>query len=165
MAALLDIPRELRDHIIGLAVLSGRPAPIGSSIIHDASGLTRAQIIEVYFASRNEIKRSHDALERNPGRGRSYALDLMLAKEEVLRPTWILVPAYTKHVDSVDVTVRIAGAMSALPAYHKCNRWHSMFGGGGGGPPGVVWLFYNALERFLKAGPVGRTLDPEAGRV
>ncbi|RYP42899.1 hypothetical protein DL770_011941 [Monosporascus sp. CRB-9-2] len=150
MAVLLNIPRELRDLIIRLVLLSGRPAPID---YHDASSLNRQLHRE-----------TKDALERIPGRGRSYSLDLMLAREELLWPTWTLLPAYAQHVDSVDVTVRVVGGMrGALPTYHKLNRWHSIFSGADGGPPVAVWLFYSVLERFLKAGPVGRTLDPKLG--
>ncbi|RYP13070.1 hypothetical protein DL767_010943 [Monosporascus sp. MG133] len=187
MTVLLEIPRELRDLIIRLVLLSGRPAPID---YRDASRLTRAPIEDVYFASwhgssgiRYEPKsttpaatplllvnrqlhlETKHALERIPERGRSYSLDLMLVKEELLWPTWTLVPAYAQHVDSVDVRVRVVGAsaMRVLPGFHKWNQWHSIFAGGDGGPPLAVWLFYSVLERFLKAGPVGRTLDPKLG--
>ncbi|RYP46324.1 hypothetical protein DL769_011402 [Monosporascus sp. CRB-8-3] len=175
MAVLLYIPRELRDLIIGLVLLPGRPAPID----HDASGLTRAPIVDVYFASWNESNRvmyepesttpaatplllvnrqphseTKDALERIPGRGRSYALDLVLAKEEVLWPTWTLVPAYSQHVDSVDVTVRIVDAMGALPVYHKWDQWHSIFGGGDAALQG--WFGYSTASWAFLEGRASR---------
>ncbi|RYO97635.1 hypothetical protein DL764_007272 [Monosporascus ibericus] len=162
-----------------------RSAPID---YHDASGLKRTPIEDVYFISwygstgiryepksttpaatplllvnRQLHRETKDALERIPGRGRSYSLDFMLAKEELLWLTWTLVPAYAQHVDSIDVTVRVVGAMRVLPAFHKWNQWHSIFSGGDGGPPVAVWLFYSVLERFLKAGSVGRALDPKLG--
>ncbi|RYP52909.1 hypothetical protein DL768_002005 [Monosporascus sp. mg162] len=156
------------DHLTSIIKRNAKPEEIAASIAFLLSNESKFVTTQEWMSTSHHVNRqlhreTKDALERIPGRGLSYSLDLMLAKEELLWPTWTLVPAYAQHVDSVDVTVRVVDARRALPAVHKWNQWHSIFGGGDGGPPMAVWLFYSVLERFLKAGPVGKTLDPKLG--
>lgn len=68
------------------------------------------------LANRQLRNETEKALERIPGQGRNYTLDLMMIEERELWPTWTHVPAYTQHLDSIDVTVRIVGSLgSASP--------------------------------------------------
>ncbi|KAH7342516.1 hypothetical protein BKA65DRAFT_293137 [Rhexocercosporidium sp. MPI-PUGE-AT-0058] len=166
--SLLQIPRELRDKILSLVVLSTMVTPPESP---DNPG-DREELKDVkcngWFAgcgvfyqkdtqmkgiptlAINQQLRSETlsimTLLKLPGL-RSYKLDVMIVEDCDLWPTWLYVPTMTTRVEEVRATFRIHGASP---------RRYCGFSGGDGGPPVIVWSFYNLLERFLQVGPVSR---------
>jgi len=77
---------------------------------------------------------------------RSYVLDVAIADEKKLWPTWLYAPVLSTRVDKVYAAIRTIG-------YFK-GPGHSIFEGGG--PRQITMSFWNLVERFLRVGPVGR---------
>lgn len=169
MDSLLGIPRELRDNIIELILLSTHIPPDypGTALRH------RVPLIDIDYRSWeygpcNNLYEKQDfvpaslplllvnrqlcmetkaALQRLP-EGHSYLLDVMLVDEAELWPTWLSVPVLVDRVDSVLAKFRIFGNLQ--------DDYHSVIDPGDASPPQLVWCFYSLLERFLRRGPVGQ---------
>jgi hypothetical protein len=172
MLSLLDIPRELRDHIIELVLCSNRAPPESPSTasqdrfeLHDIRyiswdyGPTHNKYerqdyitsLPLLLVNRQLSAETKSALARLSTK-HSYNLDVMFVNEAELWPTWLLVPALSNHVDRVAATFRIFG--------HWDRKSRSALGIGNASPPQIVWCFYSLMERFLRRGPVG---EREAG--
>ncbi|KAF2427831.1 hypothetical protein EJ08DRAFT_651237 [Tothia fuscella] len=65
-----------------------------------------------------------------------YDIDIVVADQGVLIPTWTRLSMLSRRVRSVKTTFRIAG---------------------NGGPPIIAWAFYYLLRRFLVLGPMARS--------
>ena len=166
--SLLDIPRELRDRILELAICAklDAPRPPGEAGISTRKRLTDIGY-KVWHADENVLylpktvapaslsllltnRQIHDETTetmKRTGAASRYELDLMLVDEHMLLPTWVCVPSFCERVTSVHTTLRICGGYPG--------RFRSIFTGGDGGPPKIVWRFYSVLERFLQCGPMG----------
>ncbi|KAG4439722.1 hypothetical protein IFR05_004800 [Cadophora sp. M221] len=166
---LLQIPRELRDHILSLLVLSTAVvAPPESPVNPDdreklddigrrgwsSGGIvlyskdTQMKGIPTLAINQQLRKETLAVISHlNLPSLRSYKLDVMIVEDTSLWPTWLYVPTTTTMVEEVHVTFRIMGASTR----RRCG-----YSGGDGGPPEIIWAFYNLLERFLLVGPVAR---------
>lgn len=151
MSLILEMPRELRDKILTLVVLSTIVSPPESPEYttdkqdreqqcddtsclswYNSQGVryqkdTRMKgipTLQVNRQLRNETLAVINHLKL-PGL-RSYKLDVMLVNESELWPTWLYVPTSTTRVEEVHATFRIIG---------PSKKRRSGFSGGDGGPP------------------------------
>lgn len=131
MTVLLTIPRETRDAIIELVLFSGRPAPVdynyvsiparttsedidyqsslGSrGVMYESETMTPAAT-PLLLANRQLHAETKGVLERMPGGGHKYSLDLMFVQERELWPTWTSLP-------TLDVTIRVMGGHDKVGA-------------------------------------------------
>ncbi|KAE9377715.1 hypothetical protein N431DRAFT_434861 [Stipitochalara longipes BDJ] len=169
MPTLLTIPRELRDKIFTLIV-----SPYVPELQDISDPSNRATLddykYDKYFHGRNVLYIEHpkkidtaslllvnrqlhtetlDVIRVLPTK-HSYFLDIIIAEEKNLWPTWLYVPVLTTRVDRVYAQIRSIG----FPTHKR-----GLFNGGAGGPPSMTWALYNLIERFLKVGPVGRQAE------
>jgi hypothetical protein len=170
MPTLLTIPRELRDKILSLIVSPYVPDPQDISDSSNRAILDDFQSVSPYFHGDNVLYIEHpkqtdmaslllvnrqlhtetlDAIRILPTK-HSYILDLMIAEEHNLWPTWLYMPALTTRVDRVYCQIRSIG----FPTHKR-----GLFSGGCGGPPAMTWALFNLIERFLNVGPVGRQAE------
>ncbi|KAL5328757.1 hypothetical protein ACEPPN_002261 [Leptodophora sp. 'Broadleaf-Isolate-01'] len=167
--SILHIPRELRDHILSLVVLStavvappespvnpderenlrdikNRGWSMGGSVLYTKD--TQMKGIPTLAINRQLRMETLAVISHlNLPSLRSYKLDVMIVEDNLLWATWLYVPTTTTMVEEVHVTFRTMGASPT----RSCG-----YNGGDGGPPRIVWDFYHLLERFLLVGPVGR---------
>ncbi|KAH8896120.1 hypothetical protein GQ53DRAFT_761084 [Thozetella sp. PMI_491] len=87
-----------------------------------------------------------------------YTLDVIIAKDRTLWPTWTSVPVLTRNVDTVYTKFRIID----LDDKQSPKRFH--YPPGNGGPCPAVWFFYGLLTSFAKYGPLN-TVRREKGVV
>ncbi|PVH79979.1 hypothetical protein DL98DRAFT_209553 [Cadophora sp. DSE1049] len=169
---LLQIPRELRDKILGFVLLSTIFAP--PEFPNDANDREELQdtICHGWFTGNGVLYQRDTRMKGIPTLAinrqlrtetlevmtlmklpslRSYKLDVMIVEDRELWPTWLYVPTTITRVEEVRATFRIMGAAEG----RRCG-----YGGGDGGPPLIVWSFFNLLERFLLVGPVSRQEKP-----
>jgi len=99
MSSLLDIPREIRDIIFKLVLTATPP-------IH--AHPTATSLLATNHQLHVETKES---LLRLLGKGKLYRLDLLLFQEQDLRATWTFLPAHTRHIDTVEVDLRMEGGI------------------------------------------------------
>lgn len=172
MPTLLELPRELRDKILSLVLSHHTPAP---QDISDTSN--RAEFGDVSFSwpeGRNVLYIEHpkmrdstsllllnrqlhketlETIQRLPSK-HSYVLDVIIAEESKLWPTWLYAPVLTTRVDQVYAAIRTIGC-------HK--KGFGLFEGGG--PYVITYAFWNLVNRFLKVGPVGRRTKKDDKRI
>lgn len=175
----MDLPRELRDEICTEVLLTSYAPP---DINQSFDALTESRVIykkPILRASSREIlydpsnttttisslvlvnKQLHDeALSILNRLFKTYEMDLVIADEIVLLPTWTLLPHQrTTAVDTVNVNFRIAGIYDKKKTYPS--QFYGGFVCGDGGGPAMKWQLYAVLERFIRAGPDGETEDPD----
>jgi hypothetical protein len=106
---------------------------------------------------------------------RVYELDVIILDEILPILTWLRVPIHTTNLDKIEVKFRISGCYDENKGARRRSeddssysspyaQWstYTGFRGGCGAGPAMSWQIYSILERFLKAGPVGRTgIDKE----
>lgn len=173
--SLLEIPREIRDKILGFVVLSTINSPPEIPVNSDNGELLpRDDVVrrqgyscfvgyDALYSHQKGLQRkgiptltiNHQlrretlvimSLLKLPSL-RSYKLDVMIIEDDFLWPTWTYVPTTTKMVEEVRVTFRnLDASPRRRTGYHH----------GDGGPGHLIWSFRDLLERFLHAGPVGR---------
>lgn len=170
--SLLQLPRELRDRILILAISTPVTAPTTHIEAGDRVQLQRPLPFirdqEYFHGSHvkypppfNRIaniptllvnRQLHDettaAIELLPTK--QYVLDVMLVELEYLWPTWLSIPDLASTVDRVHTTFRIDPTGTKKEGFR----------GGDGGPPPITWAFYSLLAGFLKFGP---GLNPDQG--
>ncbi|KAF2498236.1 hypothetical protein BU16DRAFT_615311 [Lophium mytilinum] len=179
MPSLLSIPQELRDNIIELVLSSARLAPptissaettrctpatsgesgspdsgfmswpYGPSHVWLEKSVYRSNSYPLSLTNHQLADETAAALRRLSLLSLRYELDVMIANERDLLPTWLSVPVLATKLDVVNVTFRAMG----LEDEHKRSAWKS----GCTGPPVIMWCFYYLLEHVLKRGPVGQT--------
>lgn len=167
-ATLLNIPRELRDQILGLVVATHRAAPQDISLstpppqarreLHDIEYKSwrrgydvkyevdipgRAETIPTLLVNKQLMEETLKAIQDFREK-HSYEMDIMLLDEQSLWPTWLHLLEHTTRIDTIHATVRICGSYK---------KGHSSFRIGCGSPPGITWCFYSLLERILQLGP------------
>jgi hypothetical protein len=100
----------------------------------------------------NEVK---TVLRRMEGKI-DYDIDIIVADQAELLPTWTRIPVLSSRVRSVKATFRIAGD------YHlkESRLRRTSRGFHAGTPPYINWAFYNILHRLLLIGPVGKYIGP-----
>jgi hypothetical protein len=173
MSHLASLPRELRENIykhVLIAPVAAVPPDIDVAdellIDHEAFiGLTwESQVRYIKYATppspacisllllnrqiHNEVK---SVLRQMNGKI-DYDIDIIMADQAELLPTWIRLPALSSRVRSVKATFRIAGDFHLKESRaRKSNRGFRT-----GSPLPIIWAFYNVLHRFLVLGPVGR---------
>ncbi|KAK7915216.1 hypothetical protein PG985_012919 [Apiospora marii] len=173
MASFLDLPREIRDDILHHVLLLEHPAPAEREDEADRTPITditarcrlfkdsvlyekqtvRPMATALMLANRQLNNETQAALYRLPDQGRRFKVDIMFLEERELWVTFTHVPLCRTSLDQVDVTIRLVGTMRGFGAgfSHEKTIW-----AGDHGPPAVVFPFYYALERFLRAGPTGQ---------
>jgi hypothetical protein len=165
MVSLLSLPLEIREYIIQYAVTSSAPIidasnPGETKEYHDLDYTSRiggnglrypdrkhqtspcgllCANRQLYDETRHTLQRLHAA------KGNKYALNLLVASEDIFYPSYTDVPPPTRDVDELAITVGIFGA-SANPL--STNGF--MDKGGSTGP--AVWRLYSVLERFFRCG-------------
>lgn len=168
MPSLLDMPRELRDQILVLALSSPRSPPQDESQSQNRAVFTDDIKYQSWFGGRDVMYERHaipnrtetmptllvnhqlhyetlDAIAMIRGK-HSYELDVMVVNEVCVWPTWLYALEDTDRVDTLHATFRIQGPAGA--GYRR----RSGFRGGCGGPPLITWCFYSLIERFLRLG-------------
>ena len=176
MPSFLDLPREVRDNIIGFVLCTSTGTPYDGTATGQRTELNDIEYLswkarrEVNYAKQFPVTSTSqlllvnhqlhtettDAINRSPSK-HSYHLDVAIVNEEGLWPTWISVPALSTRVDKLHASFRVVGFL-----YQKGMR---LFQGHQGSPPDIVWAFYSLLERFLKCGPVGHRKSPTDRRI
>jgi hypothetical protein len=182
MPSLLDIPRELRDQICIYALLSPiAPPNIDSSfeelteprriygnprlrawskvVLYDPanSTITPPSLLFVNKQMRHETLSNLELINRLP----NCSMDLVIADEVVLLPTWTQIPyRHAPKFDTVDVTFRISGVHDKGKEYPF--GFYKGWKGGDGGGPAMGWQLYAVLERFIRGGTNAEMRTPEA---
>lgn len=161
---LLSLPQELRDFIIEQALTSRGDAPpqldkeAPTKEHDDLTYVSRIGGRGVLYTARDHLTspfslllvnhQLHDeteaALKRfRTAEGNKYDMDIILANEELIHPTWTSVPPLVRNVDSFAVTFRIFGIGD-----NNTNGFMDAEGSVGA----TVWRLYSVLERFLRCG-------------
>ncbi|KAJ9647882.1 hypothetical protein H2201_001248 [Coniosporium apollinis] len=172
MSSFLGLPRELRDQIYELVLDSPNAAPSSPKCYQGNSAELlkhETPYIESSYcnylpralpltASRSLLRLNHQVRNEtlamlsylSATRGSRYVLDIMIADEVRLYPTWLLIPstpAVNPHIDKVSVTFRIFG---------DCGEQRSGWQISDGGPGEMVWGLHALIQRFLSYGPEWR---------
>ena len=167
---ILIIPRELRDEIIDLVLLSGRIPPqrpdeklndrieLYECPFHNEfkAGLVKYIMdpsvylpngIGLLLANRQLHEETMQRIKDHEAQNLwKYKIDIMLVEEKALWPTWVCIPPKIVHADTMEVTFRIMGCdETAKRPEFQFSR--------GGGPSPITWGFYCILDRFLRLGP------------
>ena len=181
MLSLMDLPRELRDEICTDVLLTPSTPPdinqsfdslIESRVKYKKPKL-RAWNLEVLYDPKDTTtaipslvlvnKQLHDeamSILNQFSLRPTYEMDLIMADEVILLPTWKLLPhRCTTAVDTVNVNLRIAGLYDQNKGYTP-HVWRGFMIGDGAGPA-MGWQLYAVLERFIRAGPGGETEDTD----
>ncbi|KAL1983107.1 hypothetical protein VTN96DRAFT_437 [Rasamsonia emersonii] len=172
MPSLFDIPKELRDYILELALTTdlALPASLATAsqdrvtflkdISYDAWDYGPKHIkydhrnqattsLPLLLVNRRLSAEAKAVLKRL--RKMAYSIDVMYVDDRELWPTWLCVPAlFSTRVDHVVATFR---AFSTGEIYVGTKS--GLFAGDGA-PEQIVWCFYGLMEWFLKCGPVGK---------
>lgn len=177
MPSLLDLPRELRDEILGLVLFTPPRIPLDFSCYdhqrrkltvpsHDQQGLIRFyHLVKVlpnniqynaFFTTRASLlllnhqlnAETLSLLRRKRPSAIQYVLDIAVVNDLELWPTWISVPLLGREIDEVYVSIRTITTQK-LGWKGKTNKWL-----GGDGVPPLSWAFASMLELFLLYGPL-----------
>lgn len=175
----MDLPRELRDEIYTEVLLTSSAPPdinqsfdtlIESRVAYKKPRLQASSREILYDLSNTTTtipslvlvnKQLHDeAISILNRLSKTYEMDLVIADEIVLLPTWTLLPHQrTTAVDTVNVNFRIAGIHDKKKTYPS--QFYGGFVCGDGGGPAMKWQLYAVLERFIRVGPGGETEDKD----
>ena len=181
MPSLMDLPRELRDKICTEVLLtSSTPLDINQSfdtliesrvmyknpklrawtrgVIYDPKNTTTTvpSLVLVNKQLYDEASSILNRFSKHP----TYEMDLIIADELFLLPTWTLLPHQrTTAVDTVNVNLRIAGIYDNKKTYPS--GFYRGFQCADGGGPAMGWQLYAVLERFIRVGPGGETDDKD----
>jgi len=115
------------------------PLCIEGDHVRYEAGRPKANATSLLLISRQISKQTTSALARLFPRGIDYKLDIMLAEEQELWPTWLSVPAVTKQVGALGVSFQIFGV-------RKFSR-DAGFRGGCGKGPGISSLVSTSCFR------------------
>lgn len=177
MPSLLDLPRELRDEILGLVLFTPPRIPLDFSCYdhlrreltvpsHDQQGLIRFyHLVKVlpnniqynaFFTTRASLlllnhqlnAETSSLLRRKRPSAMQYVLDIAVVNDLELWPTWISVPLLAGEIDEIYVSIRTI-TTQRLGWNRKTNKWL-----GGDGVPPLSWAFASMLELFLLYGPL-----------
>ncbi|KAK8071520.1 hypothetical protein PG996_004868 [Apiospora saccharicola] len=183
MVSLLSLPREIRDMILQLVLQHERAPPAGCErqlegrvsildVTSEAWALkkrvryepktvqpTATTLMLVNRQLHAEVRDSVAWLQSREGR--RCKVDVLLLDEKELWVTPLRTPACSPVLDQVDADMRVVGV---LPDADR-DAPRNIFDRGDGGPPGYVWPYYYALERFLQAGPTGRPASDSGNSV
>ena len=174
--SFLTIPPEIRDVIIETALLSSRPAPpdIATAALTRQTvvetwdyrnkpflawdyGIRKVKFekpgayilsnaLPLLLTNRRLNAETRSTIARLGDKVGCYKLDVMIVNEGELWPTWTCIPVLTRHVEQVNVTLRLYAGQHLESGYSAP---------GDGSPPSLLWSSYFILEHFLKRGPVG----------
>jgi hypothetical protein len=191
MPTLLNIPRELRDHILHYVILAqqNEAPPLDQSftnLVQEREILRnpklRAWSTTVLYQTATVIPNATSLLLVNRQihvealenikrlEARQYDLDVIILDEILPLPTWLRVPVHTTtNLDAVNVTFRIAGRYDVEKEHgpggakgpYDAYGFYKGFQCGDGAGPAMGWQIYGILERFIKAGPVGKLNDED----
>ena len=175
MPNLMDLPVELRGLIIDAVLDSQTTAPpvdpsvypegtkakkfygwdyASNTIVYRKDAGSYTPNSSILFAIGNRLLATETkqrlAFKRNCRR-LTYAIDIILANESTLLPTWTHLPALTERVDNIYATVRPIGTY--LPQPKSRLPWPA-FHCKDGCPSAITWGFYSLLARFLDIGPM-----------
>ena len=180
MPSFLEIPRELRDKIIELAIMTEAAPPqnadVGNAAVYkelnDIHYLSwnganfvlyrqnsiPSNTLSLLLVSRSVQAQTLAALARLQCTS-TFKLDVMLVQECQLWATWTSYhPVFTPEVETVHVSFRI------LPRTKCCHSEHSNhFRGSDGGPLTIIWQLHSLLERSLRCGPATIPVKREKG--
>jgi hypothetical protein len=175
MPSFLDIPQELRDRIIELAIDTYTTAPQnaetagqyreldginyrswlkGKHVLYPATPVasTTQSLLRVNKSLHSQTLAALQRIKH------VFELDVMLIQEYQLWATWTShVPTFVPDVKRVHVSFRIFPKTKAGPG------GYTGFRGGDGGPPAIFWQLYALLERSLRCGPTNTHIKQEKG--
>lgn len=172
MMSLLDLPREIRDHILTYVLLTPVTPPdldqAFDSLIRGRVGFKNAKLAlhhkEVLYTPEPAARLApslllvnrqlhHETLSnlRLLDTDPTCDMDLIIAEEVALLPTWTRLPFQrSTAMDALNVTFRIAGAYDKKKVYpHGFDRAFSATEIG----PTLVLHLYAILQQFTCAGP------------
>lgn len=167
MSALLKLPAEILDAILGYALLhEQRPPASVDEARHSRLGVnpeaeagcqdvvygnftTASNAAPLLRVNRKLSAHTRGAIARLFPEGARYKLDVMIVDERQLWPTWLHVPYLTEHIQAVEVTFRVFGV---CPDDGSAFRMHWMTR-----QPLFTACCYSLLSHFLEAGPYPST--------
>ena len=165
MSQFLLLPREIRDKILAFAITDPKSPP---ATLHDDPSRSQPKTrwngephvkhllsAESYKPSSTALlltnhqlhAETKDFLRRTPLR---YALDVMVANELWLLPTWTCIPSLSSQIDIIEATFRVV-----TPNIRRSVNIKSGFRRGDGDPGRMSWALYHLLTRFFELGPAG----------
>lgn len=182
MPSLLDLPREIRDEILGLVLFTPPQIPLDLSCYdhqrreltvpsHDRQGLIGFyHLVKVlpnnlqynaFFTTRASLlllnhqlnAETLSLLRRKRPLTTQYILDIAVVNDLELWPTWIFMPLLARDVEEVFVSIRTT-TTQRLGWKGKTNKWL-----GGDGTPPLSWAFASMLQLFLLYGPLMEVVD------
>jgi hypothetical protein len=180
MASFLEIPQELRNKILELAINTDTAPPQyanvdnaaeykelddivyqswtnGKDVLYPQSSIP-SNALSLLLVSRSMQAQSLAALARLKCSS-TFKMDVLLVQESELWATWTSHrPIFTPNVETIHVSFRILPMIKEDPG----GRSHA-FRGGNGGPPIIFWHLYTLLERSLRCGPVMVPIKREKG--
>lgn len=192
MPTLLSIPRELRDHILHYVILAqqNEAPPLDQAfndLVQEREILREPQLrawsTTVLYQAESVVPNANSLLLVNRQIHvetlenikrldiRQYDLDIIILDEILPLPTWLRVPVLMRAIlDAVNVTFRIAGRYDVMNETSQGGSeglydeygFYKGFRRGDGAGPAMGWQIYSILERFIKAGPVGKLSDEDA---
>ncbi|GLI79351.1 hypothetical protein PoHVEF18_007682 [Penicillium ochrochloron] len=169
MSILLDLPFELRALIIEYVLYTPLSPPVtpleseameyhdleyrawqgggGKAYYHKSQSKTTFLNCLSLLLTNRQISTETRVILGNKNGKVNYVLDVSVKNDLDVFLTWLSVPCLTTHVSTLYADVRVFG--------HIIEKRTVRNQLGDGGRLGFHWLFYAALERFLRYGPVG----------
>ncbi|KAM0274320.1 hypothetical protein ACHAQH_007955 [Verticillium albo-atrum] len=175
---LLALPRELRDLILGYAIVAGRPQPSdpratldrARTLVHDTNDdLERANLflersvdatvwnsISVFnlLLTNRQICCETRKLLMGP---LTYKLDLMHVSGSGIWPTWLSVPTPQRHIDTLYITLRISDLPEESDPAWDCGIKRSSLTQMHGHARFLKHTYVYLLAGFLQKGPFSPT--------
>ncbi|KAK2880191.1 hypothetical protein FQN49_000484 [Arthroderma sp. PD_2] len=177
--SILSLPRELRDVIVDIVLMSTVSAPkkpevyerrkVHANRVEEKEGVKEefittslplllvnkqfyAEVKEAIGRFLDEDQQQHNKLESGTGRKRrelNYKFDIMLVDDTYVWPARVCVPFLARQVDNVDVTIQ---AFGTAPVTKRTLSGVNAFKSDLG-PTEIHWSFFYPLNYLLKHGP------------
>ncbi|KAF2707197.1 hypothetical protein K504DRAFT_504373 [Pleomassaria siparia CBS 279.74] len=168
MTNLLDLPRELRDEILGLVLCSHPEAyPTCDGVSqkrHDSNPIFHASSLDIpesqsikqlgsvkylpvssalFLTNRQMHEETKYALLRLPAGGLEYELDIEVRQDEAFHLEWMSIPRLARRVDRLRINMRTTGLLPPTANAQVSARTDSRVGAV------LVWLCFDLLESLV----------------
>jgi hypothetical protein len=108
MPGLLSIPVEVREQILANVILEERKQPTFGSLVTSTMVPRRevANVTSLLLTSHRLYHETRALLKRLFPNGVTYKLDIIFVNNKTIRPTWLHVPAFTRWIENLEISVR-----------------------------------------------------------